>query len=376
MDQERTEPGARIAAATSPDGTLVLTIGGRLDSETVGGLWRDATAAFERTRPPRVAVDAGAIEYLDGAGASLLAELKRRAGGALEVRGLSAGLSPLLEIYDATKLAKPEVKEPPLGFVEQLGKGMVGLWENIRFQIAFVGELTVALFAALRRPRQVRWKDYFIVCERAGVDAFPIIALIGFLLGLILAFQTAVPMKQYGAEIFVADMVAVSMLRELGPLMTAILLAGRSGSAFAAELGTMKVNEELDALSTMALDPVRFLATTRVLAAVVMTPLLSVFLSFFALAGAAVVILGMGYPIITYWERVVSAVSLIGYLSGVLMAFVFGLLVASVGCLRGIQTGKGAQAVGASTTSAVVSGIILIAVADAVFSIIQFALDI
>jgi phospholipid/cholesterol/gamma-HCH transport system permease protein len=183
-------------------------------------------------------------------------------------------------------------------------------------------------------------------------------------------------MRQYGAEIFVADMVAISMVKELGPLMTAILLAGRSGSAFAAELGTMKVNEELDALTTMALDPVRFLATTRVLAAVAMTPLLSVFLSFFALCGAAMVILSFGYPLSTFCDRVVAAVTLQAYISGILKSVAFALLVAGVGCLRGLRTGKGAQAVGASTTSAVVSGIILIAVADAVFSVILYALGI
>src|SRR5262249_44122102 len=155
----------------------------------------------------------------------------------------------------------------------------------------------------------------------AGVNALPIVSLISFLIGLIMAFQSAIPMHQYGAEIYVADLVALSMLRELGPLMTAIILAGRSGSAFAAELGTMKVNEEINALPTMGLDPVRFLVVTRVLAAVVMMPLLTLFSNLMGLVGGAVVFLSFDFPLVTYVQQVRGAVTVSDLLGGLAKAF-------------------------------------------------------
>ena len=148
--------------------------------------------------------------------------------------------------------------------------------------------------------RRLRWKDFFLACERAGVDALPIVALITFLIGLILGFQSAIAMRPYGADIYVPNLIAIMLFRELGPLMTAIILAGRTGSAFAAELGTMKVNEEIDALTTMGLNPVRFLVVTRVMAVVIMTPLLTLCGIFAGLVGGAVVFLTIGYPLVAY----------------------------------------------------------------------------
>jgi phospholipid/cholesterol/gamma-HCH transport system permease protein len=183
-------------------------------------------------------------------------------------------------------------------------------------------------------------------------------------------------MRQFGAEIFIADLIGLSMIRELGPLLTAIILAGRSGSAFAAELGTMKVNEEIDALTTMGLEPVRFLAVPRVIAAVAMTPLLSVFTSLFGLIGGAVVMLSLGFPLVTYVDRIVAAVHPGDFLQGLFKALAFGIVVAGIGCLRGLQTRTGASAVGDSTTSAVVSGLILIAVVDGIFAVVFYCLGI
>jgi phospholipid/cholesterol/gamma-HCH transport system permease protein len=214
------------------------------------------------------------------------------------------------------------------------------------------------------------------VAEAAGVDALPIVALISFLMGLIMAFQAAVPLRQFGAEIFVANLIGLSMLRELGPLMTAIILAGRSGSAFAAELGTMKVRDEIDALKTMGLDPVRFLVVTRVVAAVAMTPLLTIFADLLGLIGGAVVMRSLGFPLITYFNQIQYAVTYGSLVGGLVKAFVFGILVAAIGCLRGLQTRTGATGVGESTTSAVVSGIILIAIADGIFSVIYYYLNV
>ena len=191
-----------------------------------------------------------------------------------------------------------------------------------------------------------------------------------------MAFQSAIPMRQFGAEIYVADLVSLSMLRELGPLMTAIIVAGRSGSAFAAEIGTMKVNEEINALTTMGLDPVRFLVVTRVIGAVLMMPLLTLFSNLMGLVGGAIVFLSFDFPLVTYYQQVLSAVHLKDLNGGLAKAFVFGILVAAIGCLRGLQTRTGASAVGLSATRAVVSGIVLIVVADGVFSVVFYYLGI
>jgi len=183
-----------------------------------------------------------------------------------------------------------------------------------------------------------------------------------------------VALRQFGAEIFVANMIGLSVLREMGPLMTAIILAGRSGSAFAAEIGTMKVREEIDALKTMGLEPVRFLVVPRVLAGVVMTPVLTVFADLFGVMGGSVVMMSLGFPLITFFNQLQLAVSYGSLVGGLVKAFAFGILIAAIGCLRGLQTQTGASAVGLSTTHAVVSGIILIVITDGIFSVIYYYL--
>ena len=232
------------------------------------------------------------------------------------------------------------------------------------------------LLRALRHPREIRFRDAVAVADAAGLGATPIMVGVGFLLGLILAFQGAIPMQRFAAEIFVADLIGLSMLRELGPLMASVLLTARSGSAFAAEIGTMKVNEEIDALSTMGIEPVRFLVIPRVLAAVAVVPALATLTSLAGLVGGGVVYLSLGFPAVTYMNRIVDMVSGTDVLGGLVKAMVFGVIVAAIGCLRGLQTGKGAQAVGASTTSSVVSGIVAIAIADGIFAVVFYVLGI
>jgi phospholipid/cholesterol/gamma-HCH transport system permease protein len=333
---------------------------------------------LERERTGRVIVNASQIIYCDGAGVALLLELRRHqtsADGTLEIRNLPEAFQYLLDLYSPAALDDPASAGPErISLVEQVGRASVNVWADLSTLVAFLGELSVALLHAATRPRSVRWRDALITAESAGVNALPIIALIGFLLGLILAFESAIPMRQFGADIFVANLIGLSMIRELGPLMTAIILAGRSGSAFAAELGTMKVSEEIDALITMGLEPVRFLAVPRVIAAVAMTPLLSVFTSLFGLIGGAVVMLSLGFPLVTYVNQILSSVDVVDFLGGVFKSLAFGMVVAGIGCLRGLQTASGASAVGDSTTSAVVSGIILIAVMDGIFAVVFYSL--
>ncbi len=358
----------------------VFRLAGRLDTLTAGEVWRKADRILEARAPRALILQIGEVDYCDGAGIAFVLYLRERFSGAgreFEIRGLAPGFKKMIAQYEGETFADPTPARPlPNRLPEDVGRATVALWKDFHNLISYVGECAAALAFAARYPGRVRWKDALMVAERSGVNALPIVALIGFLVGLIMAFQSAIPMKQFGAEIFVANLVAISMIRELGPLMTAILLAGRSGSAFAAEIGAMKVNEEVNALMTMGIDPVRFLVVTRVLAATLMIPVLTVFAELAGLVGGAIVVLSFGYPLVTYVNQAFSFVSVTDLLGGLLKAGVFGILVAGVGCLRGLQTRTGASAVGDSTTSAVVSGIVLIAVTDGVFSVAYYYLGI
>lgn len=360
------------------DGLVKLLFAGRLDSLTTGTVWRRAESALIQAKAKSVVVDASAVDYCDGAGIALLVHLRQlqaKSGGTLEINGLRPEFASLLEDWAPESLADAAIERPPRRrLAMEIGEATVDVWRDVQILVSFVGEMSVALAYAAVHPRSVRWRDALAIAEAAGVNALPIVALISFLMGLIMAFQAATPLRQFGAELFIANLIGLSILRELGPLMTAIILAGRSGSAFAAELGTMKVREEIDALRTMGLDPVRFLIVPRVLAAVCMTPLLTIFADLIGLIGGAVVMRSLGFPLITYFHQVQYAVSYGSLVGGLVKAFVFGILVAGIGCLRGLQARTGASAVGESTTSAVVSGIILIAITDGIFSVVYYYL--
>ena len=369
---------AALAINDLPDGRRVLALDGRLDSNTVRAVWSDAHRALADAPARPVTVDAAKVDYCDGAGVALLIDLIAQERAApVEIANLKPAFELLLKQFDPKRVAKdidPEVKRRPA--IEEIGRAAAAVWKDIAEQITFIGELSAALFYALLRPHTVRWRDVWRVCERVGVDALPIVALISFLLGMILAFQSAVPMKRFGAEIFVADLIGLSMLRELGPLMTAILLAGRSGAAFAAEIGTMRVNQEVDAITTMGLDPVRFLVTPRVIAALLMTPLLVLFSMLLGLVGGAITMTSFSIPVVTFMKEVESAVSFTDFMAGFVKSFVFAILIAGIGCLRGLQTAAGASAVGESATRAVVSGIILLVVVDGIFAVAFYILNI
>ena len=361
-------------------GTLVLSFAGRLDADSTAALWHEAVGALEREKVGRVEVDASEVEYCDGAGIGLLVELccrQNRAGGEFEILGLSPRFRQLLDLFDPASLPRPRhLEAEPSGFAEEVGRGTWRILEGLRNLVSFVGELSVALMHAALRPRKVRWGDVMLHTEKTGVNALPIVLLVSFLVGLIMAFQAAIPMRQFGAEIFVANLIGLSMVRELGPLMTAMVMAGRSGSAFAAELGTMKVNEEIDALQTMGIDPVRFLVVNRVLAAMIMIPLLTIFANLLGIMGGSVVLLALGYPLVAYINQLLTVVTWIDLAGGIFKSVFFGLIVAGIGCFHGLQTRLGASAVGDSATRAVVSGNILIIVADGIFAVLFYYLGI
>jgi phospholipid/cholesterol/gamma-HCH transport system permease protein len=325
-------------------------------------------------------VDASGVEHCDGAGLALLHYLSMGGMSAKGTKATIKGLRPeFMNLFQRFSIEGYEknlpVEGPKIGLPEQVGTITSDTYKSWKEEIAFVGEVTAGTVANLARPKRMRWHEVWRVFEVAGINALPITSLISLLMGLIIAFEAAGPFEMFGAQIFIANMLGIIMAREMAGLMAAVILAGRSGSAFAAELGTMKVNEELNALETMGLDPVRFLVVQRVVAGTLLTPLLTVYAIFVSIVGGVVVMMAMGFSLITIYHQMAQTLRVQDILIGVSKGVVFGALIAGIGCLRGMQTKNGPSAVGESATRAVVSGILLIVIADAVIAVLLYFLN-
>jgi len=255
---------------------------------------------------------------------------------------------------------------------EAVGRRACEVLSSFNEHFAVLGETTCEAVGMLFHPRRFRLGDCALAFQRASFEGLPITTGIGFLLGVILAFQSAAVLKTFGAETFIANMLAIALFRELGPIITAIILAGRSGSAFAAEIGTMKVNEELDALTTMGLPPVRFLVMPRVVAAILAMPLLTIYSELAGLVGGAIVMKIMGIPTPVFWRNVIASTTSFMIIFGLAKSALFGLLVGLIGCSSGMRTKNSSDGVGVSATSAVVGGIVAIAVTDGLLSVICY----
>jgi phospholipid/cholesterol/gamma-HCH transport system permease protein len=362
-----------------PDGT-VLALSGALVLETAATARRQVEALLRTTPVAMLMVDASGVHRGDMSGMSLLYDLTEgrftpgvRAG----VTGLKPEFATLLAAFPAREpigdLATPPIRK---SLPEEIGAQTVSVLTDLREQLTFLGSSVQAFAAALRRPRTMRWHEVAVVFEKAGVNAVPIVSLISFLTGVIIAFESAQPLAMFGAQAYTANIIGIVMIREFGPIFTAIILAGRSGSAFAAEIGTMKVNEELDALTTMGLEPMRFLIVQRILAGTLLMPALTAFAMLTGVAGGVMVMLGMGFPFAQVWNHLTSSVAVSDILVGTFKAVVFGAIVSGLGCLRGMQTKQGPSAVGDSATRAVVSGILMIIVVDALFAVLTHVLNV
>lgn len=362
----------------SPQEALFV-FAGPLDVFHTGPLFGQVQRFFDTETPQKVVLDAVRVTDCDTSGVVLIdqiGQIAEQKGIAFEIRHLDERYRRLLETIRLPQPPKEAKRPEKTGPITRLGQLAAEFFDDLRQQTVFLGHLSGALLGSAVQPGQIRFVDFWRTCERAGADAVGIVALLGMLFGLIMAFSSAVPLKQFGVEIYVADLVALGMTRVLGPFITAVILAGRTGSAFAAELGTMKVNNEIDALEVMALDPVNFLVVPRFWAMVFMTPLLTVVNIIASLIGAAFVIHNLGYPMITIRHHMQSMIGLADVLVGLTKAVVFGALVAGYGTFRGLQTGLGAGAVGLSTTRAVVSIIVMLVVTEGIFSVVLYFLEI
>jgi phospholipid/cholesterol/gamma-HCH transport system permease protein len=325
----------------------------------------------------RLEIDVRRLEC-DSAGLALLYHLSiggMTPGAAVEVTGLRPDLQHLFGSFSLEDFRVLQAHEPPCSAIaEDVGVATSRWLADLRQQVEFIGETILAVFRSLCRPRLMRWKEVLRVFEVAGVNALPIVCLLTCLVGTVIAFESAQPLADFGAQMYVANLLGLVMTRELGPVMAAIMLAGRSGSAFAAELGTMKVNEELSALQTMGLSPMQFLVVQRVVAGILLTPVLTVFAMYAGLVGGIPVLLGLGFPLRMVLNQVQTSLHFGDLAEGLSKSIVFGAIVASVSCLRGIQTGEGPRAVGESTTRSVVSSILLIILADTVCAAVTYNL--
>ena len=349
-----------------------------------GGLPSAALVQRELESSPearRVVLEAQELTSWDSSVLTFLvevSELCRQRGINMDRDGLPAGVRRLLELAEAVpekKGARKEEVETP--FLERLGNSAIGAGESLGEMLKFLGEMSVTFVRLFRMKVRFRAVDLILLIQQCGAQALPIVTLISFLVGVILAFVGAVQLRQFGAQIYVADLVGIAMVREMGAMMTGIIMAGRTGAAFAAQLGTMKVTQELDAFTTMGFSPLEFLVLPRVIALVLMMPLLCLYSDFVGILGGAAIGVGMlDLSWTTYFRETTNAINLTGLFGGVFKSSVYGVLIALAGCLRGIQCGNSSSAVGDAATSAVVTGIVAIVTACGVFAVVFYVLGI
>ena len=307
-----------------------------------------------------------------------VSELCRIRGIDMDRTSLPSGLRRLLDRAEAVQEKKGARKETvETHFLERIGNTAIGAGTSLGEMLAFLGDMTLTFVRLFRMKVRFRAVDLFLLIQQSGAQALPIVTLISFLVGVILAFVGAVQLKQFGAQIYVADLVGIAMIREMGAMMTGIIMAGRTGAAFAAQLGTMKVTQEIDAFTTMGFSPLEFLVLPRVIALVLMMPLLCLYADFVGVLGGAAIGVGMlDLSWTTYFRETSNAIDLTDVFGGVFKSSVYGVLIALAGCLRGIQCGNSSSAVGDAATSAVVTGIVAIVVACGIFAVVFYVLGI
>lgn len=359
-----------VYATADADGRRRLRLTGTFRLEESSELRRDV---LESLSSGEIAyVDLSEVERLEGSAASALADALCTSGELPEIVGAKPSVRSIMDLYTAAGQCPARLPQPPrVPFLDQVGASTLDLLAGARTLLSFIAEASGAAIQVVRRPRSVEWGSVLRQIERHGADGLPIVLVIGSLMGLITAFQAAVQLQQFGADSFVADLVSISLTRELAPLMAAIVVAGRSGAAIAAEMGTMKVSEEIDALHTLGICPHRFLVFPRILALVLVMPLLTLLADFVGIASGAVAatsIVEVGLR--QFAVSTQAALQVADVLGGVLKSMVFGLLIAGIACERGLAARGGAEGVGRVTTSAVVSTLFWLVLADALFALL------
>lgn len=361
------------------DGVRV-ELAGPLTIDEAPALWKRSSELLENCAGQvRVQIDSTGVTALDGACTALLVHLRSELKGrriVCEFTGGSPAVRHLIELYGGRRRPKARRRARPAeSAVEQVGRTTVVMFDELMSVLDFCGRLVRGAWFSLRNPRRINFRDIALTMERAGADAAPIVMLINFLIGFVMGYQSALQLKQFGANIYVADLVGLSVTRELGPLMTAIIVCGRTGAAFTAELGTMKVSEEVDALRTLGFMPLRYLVLPRVIGLLLVVPLLTLLADAMGIIGGLLVgVLALDITPVAYWGQTLKVVKPWDVFSGVLKSGVFAGAIALIACQQGLATSGGAEGVGRRTTSAVVSILFALILLDALFTVVLGAL--
>lgn len=354
-------------------------LAGEVLEVSLSGAWRitgrrpEWEAQVRKHKPAKVHVRFEEIERWDSSLLLFLFQAQqwcREHNVPFEIEALPPKLSTLLNQLDVSHGTSVPA-DRSRNFLAIVGEATLELWSKTSALSQFVGESVIGAIRLIKRPYKFRWRDCLEEMQQCGAMALPIVSLIAFLVGVTLAYTGALVLRQYGGDIFVADLIGMAMVREMGAMMTAVVLAGRTGAAFAATLGNMRANEEIDALETLGISPIDFLVLPRIVAIGAMMPLLALYANALGiLGGMAVSLTVLSIPPTAFWVEMGTIVTMGDVATGVIKALAFGLIVGLAGCLRGLQAERSAAGVGRAATSAVVTGILLIIVADAIFAVL------
>jgi phospholipid/cholesterol/gamma-HCH transport system permease protein len=356
--------------------TLRLT--GELRMPDATAIWSELHRTTDPLKRGRLAIDLSSASAVDGGVMALLVALRAdlaARGVKSELANTPEHLRPLVDLYQADAEPRRRKRRKPEGTIEQVGRATMGVLDEVRGVISFFGEMVLALAGLVRHPRSGHWKEIPPLLERTGADALPIAVLINFLMGFVMAYQSARQLKMYGANLYVADLVGISVTRELAPLMTAIIVCGRSGAAFAAEIGSMKVSEEVDALRTLGLRPFSWLVVPRVLALLFVVPALTIIADIVGVLGGMIVAMtSLDITPRAYILETTNALHGWDIGDGLIKSVVFGLAIGLIACQQGFAASGGAEGVGRRTTSTVVTSLFALVLLDATFTVIFRAL--
>lgn len=368
--------GHTIEVKGEKGGDITFLVEGRIALDNIGVVIPAVRELMEEMAPSGLTIDLAGLEYLDSAGALVLVDLEKMARSSsipFKISNLSQEAEGIMNLLDRDAVSRgPLIRERgSSNFMEEVGEVVLRLFDDFVDFMTFLGELLTGILYSVRHPRSLRREEVFFYMKRAGVDGLPIVGLINFLLGFVIGIMASEQLSQYEFNVFLGSLVSIAMVKEFGPIMTAILVAGRSGSAFAAEIGTMKVNEEVDALVTMGFNPVRFLAVPKVLAMIVVVPILTLYADILGILGGLIVgMTDLGLAPYTYFHEIPGSITIFDVLTSLLKTAVFALIISGIGCQRGFQARGGAEAVGKTTTSAAVTAIFFIIIIDAAFALV------
>jgi phospholipid/cholesterol/gamma-HCH transport system permease protein len=349
-----------------------IRLSGELRMHDASAIWRDVCKQTDGVLGA-LAFDLSEVQAADGGVVALLVDLRSglaSRGVQAELVGASGNVQTVVDLYSGHKVVEQQKKRVPESAIEQVGRAALRVKDEGKDILDFLGSLVLSAFAIIRHPRLGHWREVAPLCEKTGADAVPIVVLINFLIGFVMAFQSANQLKMFGANIYVADLVGISMTRELAPLMTAIIVCGRSGAAFAAEIGSMKVNEEIDALRTLGLTPFGWLVVPRILALVLVMPFLVFIADFVGIAGGLVVgITDLDLTTQGYMIQTLKAIEPWDVATGIMKSVVFAAAIGLIACQQGFAADGGAEGVGKRTTSTVVTSLFMLVIVDAAFTV-------